>query len=90
MSIRLLLTVFTTVFLAELGDKTQLATLLFAADHETGKLTVFLGASLALLLSSALAIWAGAVLTRNISERHLHVLAGFGFIVIGIWTMATA
>ena len=49
MELKALLTVFVTIFLAELGDKTQLATLLYASDKDVAKLTVFLGASLALI-----------------------------------------
>jgi hypothetical protein len=53
MEYKVLLTVFAAVFVAELGDKTQLATMLFAADKQVSKLTVFAGASLALVLASA-------------------------------------
>ena len=49
MDYKLLFTIFAAVFVAELGDKTQLATMLFAADKEVNRLTVFLGASLALV-----------------------------------------
>ena len=65
---KLFATVFLTVFIAELGDKTQLATMLFAADREVSRLTVFLGASLALVASSAIGVAAGAlvvVASRN-------------------------
>lgn len=87
MEYKLLFTVFATVFIAELGDKTQLATLLFAADKNAGRLTVFIGASLALIAASALAVFAGSVISQYISERHLRYLAGIGFIGIGIWTL---
>ena len=52
MEYKVLLTVFVAVFIAELGDKTQLATMLFAADKEVSKLTVFVGSSLALVMAS--------------------------------------
>jgi putative Ca2+/H+ antiporter (TMEM165/GDT1 family) len=87
---KILTTVFASVFIAELGDKTQLATLLFASDKEISKLTVFAGASLALILTSALGVLAGGVLSNYISEKHLHYLAGIGFIAIGVWTLVKA
>ena len=87
---KILATVFASVFIAELGDKTQLATLLFAADKETSKLTVFAGASLALIVTSAIGVLAGSVLSQYVSEKTLSYLAGTGFIIIGIWTLAKA
>jgi putative Ca2+/H+ antiporter (TMEM165/GDT1 family) len=79
--------VFGTVFIAELGDKTQLATLLFAADKDVNKWLVFAGASLALIATSALGVLGGTLVSQYVSERTLHVVAGVGFIVIGIWTL---
>lgn len=90
MDIKVLLTVFTTVFLAELGDKTQLATLLFAADKQVSKWTVFFGASLALVVASGIGVLAGEFLSHYISERYLHYVAGIGFVAIGIWTLVKA
>jgi len=90
MDLKLFFTVFTTVFIAEIGDKTQLATLLFAADKEAGKLTVFLGASLALTLAAGIGVIAGAVMANYISDKFLHYVAGVGFIGIGIWTLIKA
>jgi putative Ca2+/H+ antiporter (TMEM165/GDT1 family) len=83
-------TVFTSVFIAELGDKTQLATLLFAAEKEFSKLTVFAGAALALVVTSAMGVIAGSAISHYISEKTLHYLAGIGFIAIGIWTLVKA
>ena len=85
---KLLSTVFTSVFVAELGDKTQLATMLFASDKQIGKITVFAGASLALVVTSAIGVLAGGVLSNYVSEKHY--LAGIGFIAIGIWTLLKA
>jgi putative Ca2+/H+ antiporter (TMEM165/GDT1 family) len=90
MDYKILLTVFATVFIAELGDKTQLATMLFAADKAVSKWVVFMGASLALVATSALGVLAGGTLSEYISEKQLHYIAGAGFIVIGIWTLMKA
>ena len=84
---KVLLAVFTTVFIAELGDKTQLATMLFAADKQVSKLTVFFGASLALIVASGIGVLAGGIISQYISEKHLHYMAGIGFIGIGIWAL---
>ena len=90
MDLKLLATVFAAVFIAELGDKTQLATLLFAADREAAKLTVFVGASLALILASAIGVVAGGALAGLVDPRWLRYVAGVGFIGIGIWTLLAA
>ena len=90
MDIKILLAVFTTVFIAELGDKTQLATLLFTADKEASKLTVFIGASMALVVASGIGVLAGGFISQYVSEKYLHYLAGVGFIGIGIWTLLKA
>jgi putative Ca2+/H+ antiporter (TMEM165/GDT1 family) len=87
---KILSTVFASVFIAELGDKTQLATLLFAADKQANKLVVFAGASLALILTSAIGVMAGSAITQYVSEKVLHYVAGLGFIGIGIWTLIKA
>jgi putative Ca2+/H+ antiporter (TMEM165/GDT1 family) len=90
MDIKLLATVFIAVFIAELGDKTQLATFLFAADRDVSKLTVFVGASLALIVASGIGVFAGGVIAQYVSPRTLSYVAGAGFIGIGIWTLVTA
>lgn len=81
------LVVFASVFLAELGDKTQLATLLFASDRESSSALVFLAASAALVLSTALAVMVGTVAERHLAMVPLKLLAGLGFIAIGSWTL---
>lgn len=90
MDFKILATVFSVIFMAELGDKTQLATLLFAADKEVSKMAVFVGASLALMLASGIGVLAGGIISHYVSEKHLHYLAGLGFIGIGIWTLMKA
>jgi putative Ca2+/H+ antiporter (TMEM165/GDT1 family) len=87
MDLKLVAAVFTSVFLAELGDKTQLATMLFAADKEASKLAVFAGASLALILTSAIGVAAGSFLSQYVSAKTLQYVAGIGFIGIGVWTL---
>ena len=81
--------VFTVVFIAELGDKTQIATMLFASDKDINKITIFVGASLALILTSAIGVIAGGFISQYVSEKFLHYLAGIGFIAIGLWTILT-
>ncbi len=90
MDLKILMTVFTSVFVAELGDKTQLATMLFAADRDTSKLTVFVGAALALVLTSAIGVAAGSIVSQYVSEKTLQYVAGIGFIGIGLWTLVKA
>ncbi|MBK8596723.1 MAG: TMEM165/GDT1 family protein [Holophagales bacterium] len=80
-------TVFVTVFIAEIGDKTQLATLLFSADKEVSKWTVFAGSALALTAAAAIGVIVGSQLERFISPKVLKSVAGVGFLVIGAWTL---
>ncbi len=87
MEFKLFATVFTTVFLAEMADKTQLATLLFAADGNHSKWVVFLGAALALVATSAIGVLAGAALSQWLNPRYLNWAAGGLFIAIGVWTL---
>ena len=90
MELKMLATVFVSVFLAELGDKTQLATLLFAADPAVSKLAVFVAASTALVLTTAIGVLAGAYVGEQVSPAVLKYAAGIGFIAIGVWTLVRA
>jgi putative Ca2+/H+ antiporter (TMEM165/GDT1 family) len=85
-----LLAVFGTVFLAELGDKTQLATVLFASDQKNSAIGVFLAASAALVACSALGVLVGSALSNYVNTRYLSIVAGVGFVAIGAWTLWTA
>lgn len=87
---KIFLTIFAAVFIAELGDKTQLATMLFAADKEVSKYTVFFAASAALVVAAALGVLAGSLLSEYINPKYLQYIAGVGFIGIGIFTLYNA
>lgn len=90
MEFKVLATVFVSIFLAELGDKTQLATLLFAAEAQVSKLTVFVAASAALVIATGIGVLAGGLVSQYVSPAALKYVAGAGFIAIGIWTLARA
>ena len=90
MDLKILFTVFGAVFIAELGDKTQLATMLFAADKAVSKVTVFIGASLALIVASAIGVLAGGLISHYMGQKVLHYIAGIGFVGIGVWTLIKA
>ncbi len=89
MDFKIMLTTFGLVFLAELGDKTQLATFCLSADHNS-KLSVFLGSASALVLSSLIAVLCGAVFSRFVPTQYIKVGAGLFFIVVGIFTLYSA
>lgn len=84
---KLLLTVFGTVFVAEMADKTQLVTMLFAADRDVSKWTVFAGSATALVATSAIGVLAGTLLSQFISVKTMSLVAGVAFIAIGAWTL---
>jgi putative Ca2+/H+ antiporter (TMEM165/GDT1 family) len=79
--------VFVSVLLAELGDKTQLATLVFAATPGLSKVGVFLAAAGALLASSLLAVLVGERLGTWVRPELLTTIAGVAFIAIGAWML---
>jgi len=87
MDLRLLATVFGTVFLAELGDKTQLATLLFASRAGTSLIAVFVAASLALVAATAIGVLTGATISSHAQPRYFSYAAGVAFILIGAWSI---
>jgi len=82
----IVITTFWIVFIAELGDKTQLQTMLLATQSKS-LWPVFLGASLALVLSSFIGVCASVILTKYISTDYLQTGAGVVFIVIGVLTL---
>jgi putative Ca2+/H+ antiporter (TMEM165/GDT1 family) len=76
-------TTFITVFLAELGDKTQLTTLMIAAQSHQPWI-VFIGAAIALVSTSLLGVLAGKWLARTLSPSLLNTLAGLSFLILSI------
>ena len=87
MDTKSLAAVFGTVFLAELGDKTQLATVLFSAQNPQSKLLVFGAAATGLVLACAIGVLAGGFVAQHLDTRVLTRIAGIGFILIGAWTL---
>ena len=79
----LFITTFTTVFLAELGDKTQLATLAISGSSKK-PVAVFLGSASALVLACVLAVLAGSSISTVFPTDYLKILAAAGFNFIGL------
>ncbi len=79
---RLFASAFGLVFLAELGDKTQLATMMLAARAESPAM-VFFGAMLAMLLNVSLAVLLGSLLVRVIPAEYVRYGAGVIFLLLG-------
>jgi len=82
-----LLAVFTSIFIAELGDKTQIAVLLFSTNKDINKVLVFISASLAMTVATLIGVIVGSKIGIFIPERILKIVAGVGFIAIGIWVL---
>lgn len=81
-----LIVVFWSVFLAEMGDKTQLATVMFSAEGRDPYI-VFIGSAVALILTAGIGVVAGNWLSSRIDPSYIKILAGAGFIIIGVWTL---
>lgn len=79
----LMLSTFMLVFIAELGDKTQLTTMLLAAENKS-VWPVFFGSALALICSSLVGVFAGSFITRYIPSHFIQHGAALAFIIIGI------
>lgn len=81
--LRILLSTFALLFVAELGDKTQLAVISMTAKHKM-PLVIFLGATLALAAVTGLGVLGGATLTRYVPEMILRKVAAALFVVMGL------
>ena len=87
--LRTILVTFGTVFLAELGDKTQLATLGLSTGPGS-KLAVFIGSACALVATSLIAVLAGEMVAKYVPPAYLQRGAGVLFLVLGCWTLYKA
>jgi putative Ca2+/H+ antiporter (TMEM165/GDT1 family) len=90
MDFKLMLTTFGMIFLAELGDKTQLATFCLSADCASSKYAVFIGSAGALVLSSLIAVVLGDMVSRVVAPSYIKIVAGGFFVGVGIWMLVTA
>ena len=89
MSITIFFSIFLTIFIAELGDKTQIATLAISGSSKQ-PLAVFLGSSFALVLASLLGVLLGGYIAKFIPELLIELLAAIGFMFIGINLVVTS
>jgi Ca2+/H+ antiporter, TMEM165/GDT1 family len=86
---KIIATTFLTVFLAELGDKTQLATLGLSAGSGS-RLAVFVGSATALVATSLIAVLAGGLVARYVPPHYLQRGAAILFVILGVWTFYTS
>lgn len=87
MDFKIFFTVFITVFLAEMADKTQIATLLYASSMEKNRVLVFIASSLALVTTTAIAVLGGSIISHWIQSKAGTIIAGAGFILVGLWVI---
>jgi len=86
---RLFLATFAAVFLAELGDKTQLATMTLTAENSQSKWIIFGGASLALCLTTLLGVMFGEAVARIVPPKVIKIGAAVLFIGIGVFMLVS-
>jgi Ca2+/H+ antiporter, TMEM165/GDT1 family len=88
-NVQVLFSTFAMIFLAELGDKTQISTFAFASESHS-PLSVFLGAALALVCSSFLGVVLGGLVGRFVPEKIMKFVAAVVFLGFGVWTLVEA
>jgi putative Ca2+/H+ antiporter (TMEM165/GDT1 family) len=86
---KLIVSTFVMIFLAELGDKTQISTFALATSSRS-MLSVFLGASGALVLTSLIAVVLGGVIGRFVPEKLIKIVSAAVFIGFGVLTLVEA
>jgi rubrerythrin len=90
MNWKIFLSTFALIFLAELGDKTQLAAMARAADSPHARWVVFAAACAALILSTLVAVLFGGAISKLVPERYIRIGAGVLFVVFGLLLLHTA
>jgi putative Ca2+/H+ antiporter (TMEM165/GDT1 family) len=88
--LKLALNVFVMIFLTELGDRTQVATLLMAADQPSQRVAVFAGAATALVVATGIGVLAASWVAHYVPQKTLHVGVALMFIILGLWTLRQA
>jgi putative Ca2+/H+ antiporter (TMEM165/GDT1 family) len=88
-SIEIFISAFVMIFLAELGDKTQISTFAFASEAKS-PLSVFLGAALALICTSLLGVVVGGAVGKFVPARVLKFASAAVFVGFGAWTLVEA
>ena len=86
MELKVMLSTLALVFIAELGDKTQLATMLLDAQTRS-PVSVFVGAGLALLASALLGVLLGTAITQVLPLRYIRLGAGGFFVIVGLFLL---
>jgi putative Ca2+/H+ antiporter (TMEM165/GDT1 family) len=81
------LAMFSAIFLAEMGDKTQVATILFASEEKNSPLVVFVTSASALVIGAAISTMLGAAGGKWFAHVPVKLIAGIGFIAIGAWSI---
>jgi len=87
MQLKLLITVFVSVFIAETADKTQFATLLFSMQNPRSKWLIFVSASMALITATLISVLIGSMISKYLSEKMISIISEILFILIGIWIL---
>ncbi len=86
MDFKMMATTFALIFLAELGDKTQLATLACSADSPS-RISVFIGSASALVLTSLLGVLCGSAVAKLVPPQYIRMGAGALFVIMGFWML---
>lgn len=81
--LKIIFSTFLIIFIAELGDKTQLATMLLST-RTNSKISVLIGASLALFCTSLVGVLLGSFIEKYISKNVLNIISAIAFILVGI------